>query len=336
MKIEEDRMSLQRQREPGRPGHLGGVDKKLTDKEERARLRDVREENRRIKYVSASTSSTSYGPLQEDSSSYSSKNMDSEDFPTLIESSEPGTSKSVMRKDFITPKLVVALDRCQLSMRDSMFILEAAIDALGYNFDEFPISKSSIQRIRTEKRKERAENIKIYFQNKVHDVVTLHSDGKLLPGLSARKSKEERLPIVTSYGLKEQLIAVPRLDNSTGKEQAQAFWKAILDWNFEDKVQILSCDTTASNTGRFNGACALLEQTFYREMLFFACRHHELVLKAVAAFRTGVRGARLVSRESRWPQNLFDVHRSAKPTVNLRHWVGRGGPQSSFTPVASY
>lgn len=229
MKIEEDRMFLQRQREPGRPGHLGGVDKKLAKKEERARLRAVKEENRRIKYVSTSTSSASYEPLQEDSSSNSSENMDAEDFPTLIESSEPGTSKSVMRKDFITPKLVAALDRCQLSTRDSVFILEATIDALGFNIDEFPISKSSIQRIRTEKRKERAENIKIDFQNEVPDVVTLHWDGKLLPALSARKSKEERLPIVISYGLKEQLIAVPRLENSTGKEQAQAIWKAILD-----------------------------------------------------------------------------------------------------------
>ncbi|GBM59655.1 hypothetical protein AVEN_42257-1 [Araneus ventricosus] len=68
--------------------------------------------------------------------------MDSEDYPTLIESSEPGTSKSLMRKDFITPKLVVALHRCQLSMRDSVFILEATIDALGYNIDEFPVKKN--------------------------------------------------------------------------------------------------------------------------------------------------------------------------------------------------
>ncbi|GBM38117.1 hypothetical protein AVEN_40988-1 [Araneus ventricosus] len=85
-----------------------------------------------------------------------------------------------MRKNFITPVLVAALDRCELSMRDSVFILEATIDVLGCNIDEFPISKSSIQKLRTEKRKERAENIKIDFQNKVPDVVTLHSDGKLL------------------------------------------------------------------------------------------------------------------------------------------------------------
>ncbi|GBM64156.1 hypothetical protein AVEN_57167-1 [Araneus ventricosus] len=129
-------MFLQLQREPGRPGHLGGVDKKLTEEEERVRLRAVKEENQRIKYVSASTSSVS-GPLQEDSSSNSSENMDSEDFPALIESSEPGTCKSVMRKDFISPKLVAALDRCQLSMGDSVFVLEATIDALGCNIDEF-------------------------------------------------------------------------------------------------------------------------------------------------------------------------------------------------------
>ncbi|GBO04694.1 hypothetical protein AVEN_19394-1 [Araneus ventricosus] len=113
--------------------------------------------------------------------------------------------------------LVAALDRRE---RDSVFLLEATIDALGCNIDEFPISKSSIQRIRTEKLKKRAENIKIDFQNKVPDVVTLHWDGKLLPALSVRKSKEERFPIVISYGLKEQLIAVSRLHNSTGEEQA--------------------------------------------------------------------------------------------------------------------
>ncbi|GBN09312.1 hypothetical protein AVEN_223889-1 [Araneus ventricosus] len=134
-----------------------------------------------------------------------------------------------MRKDFITPKLVAALDRCQLSMRNSVFILEATIDAFGCNIDEFLISKSSIQKIRTGKWKERAENIKIDFQNEVPDVVIFHRDGKLLPALSARKSKKGPLLIVISYGLTKQLIAVPRLDNSTGNEQAQAVWKVILD-----------------------------------------------------------------------------------------------------------
>ncbi|GBM42866.1 hypothetical protein AVEN_83402-1 [Araneus ventricosus] len=77
--------------------------------------------------------------------------------------------------------------------------------------------------------------MKIDFQNEVQDVVTVHWDGKLLPALSARKSKEERLPIVISYGLKKQLIAVPRLDNSTSKEQVTGFLE--VDLRLESRRQ---------------------------------------------------------------------------------------------------
>lgn len=103
-----------------------------------------------------------------------------------------------------------------------------------------------------------------------------------MPAINIKNGKEERLPVLITYGKNEQLIAVPQLQNSSGKEQAQAVWSSIVNWNLEDSVQILCCDTTASNTGRFKGACVQLEQKFDRELLFFACRHHvyELVLKS--------------------------------------------------------
>lgn len=208
--------------------------------------------------------------------------MEHDSVPTLTTEIKHKTRKTY-KKDFITPKLVAALDRCQLTIRDSMFILEATLEALGHTSEDFSISKSTIQRIRSTRRKDRAEAIKRNFQDKVPDVVTIHWDGKLFPALDSRKSKEERLPIVISYGSQEQLLAVPRLESSTGREQAQAVWNAIADWNLEDKVQILCCATTASNTGRVNGACTLIEQRLNREVIIFACRHHiyELVLKAV-------------------------------------------------------
>ncbi|GBO11815.1 hypothetical protein AVEN_43983-1 [Araneus ventricosus] len=56
-------------------------------------------------------------------------------------------------------------------------------------------------------------------------------------------------------------------------------------------------------------------QSAFRDITVFAKRYS--------------RGARLVPLESRGPQNLFDVYRSAKPTVNLRHSVG-GRPQNLF------
>ena len=157
IKIDEDRIFLQRQREPGRPGHLAGVDKKQTQKEEKAHLRKVEKQKRRAKYISSLVPSTSsHDPLQESMSSDSELTDLQENLPNLTEA-QSNINKTVMRKNCITPKLVATLGRCQLSMRDAVFIIEATIEALGYNTDEFPISKSTIQRVRTEKRKERAE-----------------------------------------------------------------------------------------------------------------------------------------------------------------------------------
>ncbi|CAH1099893.1 unnamed protein product [Psylliodes chrysocephalus] len=47
MKIEEDKLFLRKQREPGgRPGCLAGVDKKLSEKKERASQRKLKEEKK--------------------------------------------------------------------------------------------------------------------------------------------------------------------------------------------------------------------------------------------------------------------------------------------------
>ncbi|GBN36514.1 hypothetical protein AVEN_29286-1 [Araneus ventricosus] len=50
--------------------------------------------------------------------------------------------------------------------------------------------------------------------------------------------------------------------------------------------------------------------------------------RPVAVFRTGVRGARLVPRKFRGPQNPFYAHCRSKLTANLRHWIERGGLKS--------
>ena len=101
--------------------------------------------------------------------------------------------------------------------------------------------------------------------------------------MDVRSSKEEHLPVIASFHSREQLLAVPKPESSSAKHQAEAISTALFDWNLLDNVQIMYCDITASNTGRFNGACAILEKTLGRELLPFACCHHiyELVLKAV-------------------------------------------------------
>lgn len=110
-----------------------------------------------------------------------------------------------------------------------MYIIQAIVEALCLRSGQFSINKSSIQRIRTRMRKPRAENIKIDFKNKAPNVVTIHCDGKLLPGLDIRSWKEERLPIIISYSDKEQLFAVPKLESSSGKHQEIAMRTALSD-----------------------------------------------------------------------------------------------------------
>ncbi|GBP39267.1 hypothetical protein EVAR_22674_1 [Eumeta japonica] len=126
MKIEEDKMLLRKQREPGRPGCLGSVDKKLADKEETVRQRRLEEE-------------------------------------------------------------------------------------------EWIVGKT------------RTGTIKTDFQNNLPDIVKVHWDGKPLPGLDVRSSKEERFPIIVAFDDRERLLAVPKLESSSGKHQTKALSTALFD-----------------------------------------------------------------------------------------------------------
>ena len=61
-----------------------------------------------------------------------------------------------------------------------------------------------------------------------------------------------------------------------------AVQQAVDKWGITDKIHALCCDTSASNTGRINGACINQEQLLNRDLLCFLCRHHifELVLRS--------------------------------------------------------
>lgn len=95
--------------------------------------------------------------------------------------------------------------------------------------------------------------------------------------------KVDRLPVIVTAPNVEQLLGVPILDSGTGYETSSAIYDTLEEWSLLDKVQAYMSDTTASNTGRLNGACHLLEQKLDRDILFLACRHHvyEIVLQGV-------------------------------------------------------
>ena len=142
------------------------------------------------------------------------------------------------------------------------------------------LSRNSLQRARSANRESTAIYVKTSFEPK--ETLTVHWDGKLLPDLLGQE-KVDRLPVLVTGTDTEQLLGVPKLTSGTGKAQAAAALSCLNDWNICDNVKGICFDTTASNTGCFNGACILIERALGRNLLHFACRHHimEIVLEKV-------------------------------------------------------
>ncbi|KAF2895969.1 hypothetical protein ILUMI_10207 [Ignelater luminosus] len=142
-----------------------------------------------------------------------------------------------------------------------MHLLSSFIDSLGFNIDDFVLSRSSIKRSQENSRANKFEEIK--NTDDEADFVVIHWDSKLLPDVSG-KSTVDRLPIVTIGINLEQLLGVSSISSSTAVKVSSAVSAAVKDWNLSEKVQAFCL------TRRLNGACTLLEQKLKRNVLWLA------------------------------------------------------------------
>ncbi|KAL4141736.1 hypothetical protein QTP88_004317 [Uroleucon formosanum] len=255
IKIEIDRQFLLSQREKGR---IGCMLERTVDSE-----------------IICSTSSDSDSDAGENISNKSLNIGNTSEFLDLH------TFQSRGKKNFITPKLAIALDRCKISNRDAVHILTATVEAFGIHVNDLILNRTSINRIRQRLRKDRTDQLRKEFNTSEVGPVVVHWDGKLLPDLTG-KELVDRLPVIVSYKKFEKLLNVPKLISGTGQNQAEAVFHALEEWGLIDHVQALCCNTTASNTGRLKGACIILEQLLERDILYFPCRHHiyEIILRS--------------------------------------------------------
>lgn len=85
--------------------------------------------------------------------------------------------------------------------------------------------------------------------------------------------------------------------------------ETLREWGLEDKVVALSFDTTAANTGRHSGACALIEKTMNLQFLHLACRHHvhEVMIGAVFSELFGLSSAPEVPLFKRFRENWESI-----------------------------
>ena len=104
------------------------------------------------------------------------------------------------------------------------------------------------------------------------EFVSIHWDEKLLLE-RGDFSPKEHIAVLSSRLCGTKLLG-STLERGTGRDQAEAIKHILNAWNLEEQSVAMCFDTTASNTGKFNGACILLEALLDHPLLWTACRHH--------------------------------------------------------------
>jgi hypothetical protein len=309
---EEDRAFLLAQRDKGRRGSMGPVDRNLEQVEKR-RVQRIRknkalrsQECARVQ-LESTTVLLSTNSNSDDSEEQHSSDNDSEEPPAA--SSTPGMKRH-RPVNIVTPEVASALDRTQVSARNAAHVLAAAAQSLGHNPEHLALNRESIRRARRQHREAIAAEIKASFTPNVP--LTVHWDGKMLPALES-KENVDRLAILVSGDGVVKLLGVPQLANGTGIAQADAVFNTLTDWNLADRVQAMSFDTTASNTGRKGGACVLLEQKLEKELINLACRHHihELIVAKVFDTLMGPSSGPSIKLFQRFADSWKSINRQA-------------------------
>ena len=288
IKIEEDRLFLNAQREKGRRGTMGGVDRSLTQKEERVMKRKAAASSYALK-VRSTAAVTSTDVLYGDDSSGSHSSSCSAE-PSDSEAG-PSTQKiqrltSTMRGtvDVISPEVAAALDRTNTSDRKAAHIFSALASTgqLQHDVEELIISPSAIRRARMKHRELFASEVKATFDPEVP--LILHWDGKIMDDFTGPgREHVDRLPILVSGQNVVKLLSVPKLHDGTAATISRAVTESMDEWGLRNRIKGLCFDTTASNTGTKGGACIRLETEIGHELLNLACRHHmsEIMLEKV-------------------------------------------------------
>lgn len=81
---------------------------------------------------------------------------DDDEYSTIEElgPTQRSYSAPISKKNIFTPRLIGALDKCEVSDRHAIHILSAAIDALGLSIQNYILNRTSLQQYRSALRKQ--------------------------------------------------------------------------------------------------------------------------------------------------------------------------------------
>ena len=278
------------QREVPQRGSMDRVVKILARKDKEKTEREARMEKRKqreLLRVESTTSTLSKdvamfdnGEFGDDDETISDADTDSDtdllvEFADDEEASEVCSRKSPVvnvelpAKSLLDATASTAL-RLGLPNRQHLSIVTSTINAGNASLENFTLSVGSVHR-----KKRNIEEVAA----KVREPWTkpkfgiLHWDSKLIN--RAGGIEEDRIAIIISPPPK--LLGIPVIPRSTGVAQKDAVIEVLRKWDAEGCIIGSVFDTTASNTGQFSGAAAIIEKELgrlCRPLLWLPCRHH--------------------------------------------------------------
>jgi hypothetical protein len=199
----------------------------------------------------------------------------------------PAAPSDVLTKILNSPDVVSTLDRVNLSDRDFVYLAAAFAKANNVDIAATTFSASTVARRRKLLRKNLSEQSQKEFMEKDKNCLVIHWDGKLMENTTkttGEKNRIDRIAVVVTGAETSKLLAVPKTDSGSGEAQASVVFEQLQKWNLSKNTVGMSFDTTSSNTGKYNGACNLLEKKLKKNLLYLACRHHILEIVAASTF----------------------------------------------------
>lgn len=199
------------------------------------------------------------------------------------------SDESAHKKEIITPEVVAAIDRCQMTDRGAMMVIAPIVMAAGGDIEKVNLSAATIRRRRSSHRTSIDSRIRENYDSG-GTIVTIHYDEKKMKdhtiGMANENKMINRLDVVASCLKGCKLLGIPKIADGKGQTIADSVFGILGEWNLLNDVRALSFDTTSSNTGRFIGSAPILNTMLTNQVLFLACRHHIAELLLGKAFGT--------------------------------------------------
>ena len=230
MTNEEDKPLHMQQQDPS-SSSMSGLDKSLAQQESRKRSRINQTIVGKDKYMETAQQADRIASsnVDQSSSSVASSSESDDDFQpssTLATSCQFRPKKS--KRSILTTEIAASLDRVKIHDCGAMFVVGAVAQALGHDLEDVALFGNIIRRAPIATRKAVAATVQSAFMP--DSPLLLPLDGKLLPDIAGSKEVVDRVAIVVTGDVVEQLLAVSLIGRGTGEEQCNACFRTFGPW----------------------------------------------------------------------------------------------------------